>query len=263
MTDSPAFLLSKWYLDCVAEDGTAFIGYVARLRWRVLPLDYASILIRRPDGTEYTQMSLARESFQLEGSRIRWVSRHFRMEAEWTRVQRPIERELFNNDTGGIRWSCMIPLGKATITIRDRATVRGFGYVERMDLSIPPWHLPKAELRWGRFLTDTDAVVWIDWKGNRPLTLLLHNGNDVVGPVVTDDDISGGNGFQLSFAQHTILRKGPIISTTLSAIPGLAMVLPEQILRMNETKWLSSGRLAHTGSPSRTGRAIHEVVAFS
>ncbi|HYF95417.1 MAG TPA: hypothetical protein VD969_24665 [Symbiobacteriaceae bacterium] len=44
------FHLSKWYLDCVAEDGSALIGYRARLRWRSLALEYAAALVA-PAGT--------------------------------------------------------------------------------------------------------------------------------------------------------------------------------------------------------------------
>jgi hypothetical protein len=44
MNERSPFSLSKWYMDCVADDGTAFVGYHARLRWRRLTIHYASIL---------------------------------------------------------------------------------------------------------------------------------------------------------------------------------------------------------------------------
>ena len=39
-----SFLLTKWYLDCVAESGDAVILYVADLRWNALTVHYGSLL---------------------------------------------------------------------------------------------------------------------------------------------------------------------------------------------------------------------------
>jgi hypothetical protein len=39
-----SFLFTKWYLDCVAENGDAVILYVADLRWNALTVHYGSLL---------------------------------------------------------------------------------------------------------------------------------------------------------------------------------------------------------------------------
>ncbi len=44
MSKEPSFLLTKWYLDCVAESGDATVVYVADLRWNKLSLRYGSLL---------------------------------------------------------------------------------------------------------------------------------------------------------------------------------------------------------------------------
>jgi hypothetical protein len=49
-----AFRLRKWYLDVIAEDGSAFVGYWARLQWGPVRLHFASLL-RASDGSEPVQ----------------------------------------------------------------------------------------------------------------------------------------------------------------------------------------------------------------
>jgi hypothetical protein len=41
------FRLSKWYMDCVAPDGTALVAYWARLAWGMVRLRYGAALVRR------------------------------------------------------------------------------------------------------------------------------------------------------------------------------------------------------------------------
>jgi hypothetical protein len=44
LTKESSFLLTKWYLDCVAENGDAVVVYVADLRWNNLSIHCASLL---------------------------------------------------------------------------------------------------------------------------------------------------------------------------------------------------------------------------
>ena len=39
------FYLTKWYLDCIDEQGNAAIGYAASMRWRSLEVPYTSLLL--------------------------------------------------------------------------------------------------------------------------------------------------------------------------------------------------------------------------
>lgn len=55
-----SFLLSKWYLDCVADDGGVFLGYAAKLSWKGLSLNYASVLQSGPGQETKTGTTLCR-----------------------------------------------------------------------------------------------------------------------------------------------------------------------------------------------------------
>jgi hypothetical protein len=129
-------------------------------------------------------------------------------------------------------------------------------------MTVAPWRLPIRELRWGRFLTASDALVWIRWRGARPLLLLDHNGRRLSAGEVGDGGVRAA-GCSLGFGATRVLRDGPLGATVLRGVPGLRRRLPAAILGARETKWCSRGELAAPGSPPRAGWAIHEVVRFA
>ncbi len=141
--------------------------------------------------------------------------------------------------------------------------MEGLGYVEHMTLTIPPWQLPLHELRWGRFLNETNSLVWIDWKGDNPVTLVLHNGKEIQDVSVGNDSLRSAGGLCLSLKQHAIIRNGPLVSTTLSMIPGLSRIFPATILHTHERKWLSDGHLTLGDASVEKGWALHELVRFT
>ncbi len=261
-TDS-GFRLSKWYLDCVTDEGGTFIGYVASLRWKIFSLHFSSILIRHANGTVRTRTSLLPESDPCrEGQSVAWSFQPFHLDAKWDSLLKGIERTLYKTGTGEIAWSCISPLARASIRLGNSRPIEGFGYVEYMTLSIPPWQLPITELRWGRFLNRNESLVWIDWKGVQPKSLLLHNGEEAGSPSVSDTEIRGDPDIRLSLASHAVLRSGPIVSTTLSRIPGLKSILPTDVLSLHECKWLSRADLRSGTTAPSSGWAIHELVKF-
>jgi hypothetical protein len=131
-------------------------------------------------------------------------------------------------------------------------------------MSIKPWQLPIDELRWGRFLSNSDAVVWIDWIGEVKQSLLFHNGVRMNNCSITDNEIKiNGNEIVLALTEKSILREGRLVSTMLSRIPGIDKIVPAQILQTHECKWRSRGVLKKKDFPPTSGWAIHEVVRFS
>jgi hypothetical protein len=252
------FRLSKWYLDCVSEEGTAFIGYAADLHWRGVSLHYASILTRSPDGNVRTETTLRNLPLPVFHHHVtRWRVTPFAMDAEWVGLQDPVERLLLEGD-GQIQWSCCSPMAMATVNIDGVPLLHGLGYVEFLELTVAK--IPIRELRWGRFLTGTESVVWIDWKGPLRKTVVLRNGQEIANATVQDLAVEAGAALRLSLERSATIRSGPV-SSTLSQARGLTQLFPRSILRMDESKWLSRGTLH--GSPDARGWAIHELVRFS
>lgn len=257
------FHLAKWYLDCIADDGTTVIGYSARLSWKRLTLNYASYLISSPGRETETATSLFVSEFPIRrNDSIEWSCKGLDLRGSWKQRFPSVEKELLRNPDGTVRWSCIMPGAEAWMKIGD-TTVKGNGYVEFLEMTIPAWKLPIEELRWGRFVTETDSVVWIDWKGAHTLRTVFHNSVPVNTNGVDDSTVRSDDGsLILTFDRSNTLRSGPLINTALKKMPMVESILPKNVLMTDECKWLSRATLRLNGTET-TGFAIHEVVKFT
>jgi len=249
------FQLSKWYLDCVAEPGDASIVYTGQVHWGPLRLHYSSIL-ESAAGRVAFRRALRRQPEPLfDNGTLRWNCRALKSQGEWQAESEEVRETVFASEAGSIEWRCLMP--RALAWIDGRA---GLGYAEQLSMTIAPWKLPIATLRWGRFLAASDWVVWIDWLGGFTRRIVYWNGCAVSGPTVEDDAVELGGGARLGMDRATVLREGAIGATALDGIPGLRDTVPAQLLRVRECKWLSRGRLERPGQPAVEGWVVHERV---
>jgi len=264
MNKGTDFQLSKWYLDCVADNGDTFIGYSAMLHIKGIAINFTSILSHSDKSGTLTEISLRKSSFpQIKDETIHWSFPPLKIKATWHTLAQPIHQQLYETSEGSIQWSCLQPNSDADVYFGKGGHVRGKGYVEKIEMTIKPWQLPIDELRWGRFLSNTDAVVWIDWVGEAKQSLLFHNGVQMNNCSITDNEIKiNRNEKVIALTEKTILREGRLISTILSKIPGIEKIVPLKILQTHECKWCSRGILKKKDFSSTTGWAIHEVVRF-
>lgn len=249
-------------MDCVADNGDVFIGYTATLRRGGVALSYSSILLHPAGDTPRTATSLRTvRAPVVDKSTIRWNSRPLGIAGTWQALDAPVERTLLTSDTGSIQWHCLQPRARSTVVLKDGTRVAGLGYVEYLTVSVPLLRLPIRELRWGRFLSETDSMVWIDWQGSLPLSLVVHNGSELDSPAISDTVLTSGGTPVLTLGDRRILREGPLIQTALSAVPGIGRLFPSRLLHTYECKWRSRGAIAPTATAA-DGWAIHEVVQF-
>lgn len=260
----PQFLLSKWYLDGVSDEGDVFIGYAATLRWRALVIHYSSVLQRQHNETTRVNTSLQNWSAPVvEGTSVHWSSHPLGVDGIWNAAARPIELTLLESDAGSIEWRCLQPRARCQISLGAEHRLSGLGYVEHLRMSIPPWRLPINQLRWGRFLSNSDALVWIDWRGVSSVTIAFRNGEQIDHSLITDREVLlDGGSICLRLEESQVLRKGPLVGTALSVIPGIQKRLPIRTLRSYECKWLSRGSLREQRAELCSGWAIHEIVSF-
>jgi hypothetical protein len=130
-------MLSKWYLDCVSDDGDVFIGYAASLRWGKIAISYSSTLqsaFGKPPESNTTLRKSATP--RLAGSCINWSSPQLDFSGTWSALAQPIGRVLLESDTGNIEWNCLQPRARAEIFIRGKKRLAGFGYVEPPTIGI-------------------------------------------------------------------------------------------------------------------------------
>lgn len=255
------FALSKWYADCVPEQGDAIILYSAELCWRTAVIPYTSLLVHRAGCPTRTRFSLRRQHAPRETDGvIEWKSSAWRAEGSWREPGGAVHETLFDSPDGSLQWHCIAPRAAARFRIAGEELC-GWGYVEHLRLTVPPWRLPIQRLRWGRFVNPTDALVWIDWSGPYQRRVVYHNGGAVAAREIGDREVVLGDGETvLSLDAPSVLREGALGATALAMLP--ARILPARILQVREQKWLSRAVLRRPGCPDSTGMAIHEVVEW-
>jgi hypothetical protein len=259
---SSSFLLLKWYLDCIADNGDGVIVYVADLRWKAWHMRYASTL--RFSGKKVETTTSIRKCSLPESANGQIVVKlpHVAIEGVWSGFAAPIERAIFETSAGSVHWNCLQPASRVKLVLDRSREMIGFGYAECLEISVPPWKFPLNELHWGRFVTESDSLVWIDWRGPYSRRIVVHNGGELEPAVVTDSAVSSLNSHvRLALDRGLVLRSGILGDTVFSGIAALARILPASMLRVRESKWRSWGNLI---SAERTvsGWAIHEVVRW-
>jgi len=260
-TNDESFLLHKWYADCISDTGDTLIAYHGLARWKKLTICYSSLLTLIGDAPVSTQYSIKRdEEPSCEGSVVRWHSQDLGLEGMWTAIDPAYSETLFSSRAGVVNWRCLQPRASVEIRWGNGRTLSGLGYVERLEMSIPPWKLPVDELLWGRFVSRSDSLVWIDWRGPVHKRLFLHNGLRIESGNVEEHMISFGTAASLTFGQSALLRKGELGTVALAALSMIKKLLPRRILDVEETKWRS--RATFTYAEPHEGWAIHEVVKW-
>jgi hypothetical protein len=258
-----SFFLTKWYLDSVAENGDAIILYVADLRWNALTLHYRSLLTVL-GGRIATASSLRGDTLpSLQNNQIVVTLPHLGVEGTWRALRSPIQRTVFESDHGSVDWRCLQPMSQVDVLFRGSTGHVGIGYAECLTLSVLPWRLPMTELHWGRFLSERDALVWIDWRGPYQQRGVFHNGKECQVESITDSGIMfADSDARLELDRGLVLRQGRLGDTVFPGVSRLVELLPRSMLSVNECKWRSRG-LMHSSGAESSGYAIHEVVKWT
>ena len=268
----PRLRLHKWYLDVVSDDGLCVIGYWGRLEWGAVSLAYSAVLDARSDNpATRTRWRRTEEPVSRDGT-ITWSCPALAFRGEWAARAPALQRTLYNTEEGNVVWSCPQPASDARVKLDD-ATLRGTGYAEYLEMTLPPWRLPIEDLRWGRAVARDPArgdgafasVVWIRWLGPHPLTLVAVDGVEVPDAVVETDTVRAG-GTSVTLGAGRVLRDAPLVTAALRGAPELSVWAPASILGAHETKRLSPCSIVRAGDPPhaapRRGWAVHESVLF-
>lgn len=249
-----SFRLVKWYGDLTTQIGEAVILYAADLK-DPLPVHYASVLDASGHRPAFNH-SLHASTIEYDGGG--WVWKAPGVEARFSPLHRAAPIDLLDDAPGALLWHAMAPLCKTGMVLRGRH-LDGLGYLERLELTVPPWQLPLGRLIWGRLVHPEASLVWIDWQGPRSLRLVLHDGERVEGTI--DADTVSGPGFQLQIGHRKVLREGTLGRVALAGIAVVSRVAPAGFLATTERKTLARARLTR-GADVLQGWVIDEVVTW-
>lgn len=246
----------------MSEAGDAVIVYVAALSWRKLSFRYASstTVLGGEIGSRFSlRESAAPVSSDLE---ITVGLAHLGVEGRWQAIRPTIRRTVFESKEGSVEWHCLQPGSQVELRLDGAERLSGLGYAECLTVSMPPWKLPLEELHWGRFVTERDSLVWIDWRGPYRKQIVLHNGDECPVESLTESEIVlAGGTKRLRLDCGLTLRQGTLGRTVFSGMALVRKMLPKSILTVREQKWRSRGDL-HTAAGNSSGWAIHEVVKW-
>ena len=259
-----AFELSKWYADCVSEQGDATILYHAELRLGRVPLHYENLVVKEGQSPALSLYSLRRgHPPAVEGDRIEWRSPEWEARGVWSDLGSAHHEVLFESEAGSLEWNCFAPRAAACVQIGAGEPAHGWGYAEFLRLTIAPWKLPIRRLRWGRFVNATDALVWIDWSGPYNKQVVYMNGSLETAENINDDEVVlADRRASLHFEERQVIRDGQLGKTALSVFSKIGNLFPASALNIRECKWLSKAVLRRPGVPDSCGWAIHEVVEW-
>jgi len=252
-----AFQLSKWYLDCVTDSGNALIAYIGDLHWGPVSFQFSSVLRSLDQQIEQKNLLRGQSIPLITDDQVSWSSPQFGFEGIWHSDSHAVRETILESEIGSVEWHCLMPRARVCI-----GSDSGLGYVETLTMTIPPWKIPIQHLRWGRFCSVSDWIVWIDWQGEYSKQILYVNGEAVSAASIEDEQVLLRDGSRLSLDRSLVLRNGPLGTTALSSIPGVANTFPARLLQVNECKWRSRARLERPGRPSVEGWVIHEMVSW-
>jgi hypothetical protein len=248
-------------MDCVTGEGDTVILYCAELHWRGLHAAYSNLL-SAIDSQATSRSSMGRYRIECEDGRIAVELPRLQVEGEWKSAAAAVQETVFpgpdgTSPDGSALWECLQPQATVRVQLGQRE-LTGLGYLERLTLTLPPWQLPLRELRWGRFVSPTDHVIWIDWQGPYSTAFAIHNGCKRRLELVTETEVAIESG-TLRMSDSLPLRAGRLGATVLPGAPMLRRLLPRSLGNIEEHKWRSRGVL-ETASGQSEGWVIHEVV---
>lgn len=257
------FQLLKWYLDVITDDGAVVLLYQARLRWAGLRVRYAAVLLDVPQGRRVERATtLCVRPPRRDPQCVQWQNEALGVMGVWHGDAPAISRTLAAGANGAIDWSCHIPRGRATVSC-DGVTYSGTGYVECLTLGILPWQLPFRTLQWGRHVSDSHSLVWIDWAGHEPRCWVWLDGEECANAGVADSGLTGlAHDTTMHLHGARDLRKRNVLAAVAGVLPAAARRAAGPLAGMHEHKLVARSALMRNGCPVDAGWSVFERVTW-
>ncbi|NNK88746.1 MAG: hypothetical protein HKO90_10720 [Flavobacteriaceae bacterium] len=262
----PLFHLEKWYLDVVDDNSRSSIFYTARLRWFGVSFQYVEWIRFDGDKVENQAVNFRRVALpKRTNDVISWQDSKLDVMGEWTAMDGPIKAKIYDSPDGYLNWYCYQPRSKVKLMI-GKDEMEGLGYVEKLVLTAYPWHIPINHLRWGRYVSDKHALVWIQILEKSEKQWVWLDGVEIEDTFEIDDKVILNNYTKLSMYPLETLQSGRPISKALGfllkGVINYKSEINRNFVNAYAQKWLSKGHL-EINNNTDTGHVIHEWVNFS
>jgi len=256
------FKIEKFYLDCIDDSGNCFIVYWAMVEFYLVRFVYSGLIFCEKEGFTIERSSFKKIPKPVIGNTINLNHEDLKIDVSFKGIDDPISLALYKDiDNNELIWNCHHPKGYAEV-IYDGNNYKGYGYAETLVSSIKPWNLPIGELRWGRYLSDSDTLIWISWKGNYPVNKLFFNNIEYNDTIFENDIIIFGEGtYHLKFSDIHVVRKGKI-SRLFSKMAYLKIFFNRRILNTLEIKFRAKTTLSKNLLLLSNGWSLFEIVTW-
>lgn len=257
------YYIEKLYLDCIDESGNCFIIYWAKLDFSFLSLFYSGLIFSDSEGFVNEKSVFKKSERPIINESLHLYQKTLKIDGRWKRSDDPFVISLYKDDEHNeLIWNCHHPKSFAEI-IYNGKVYKGFGYAETLFLPIKPWNLPIDELRWGRFLSGTNTIIWINWKGKYLINKIFLNSVEFNDAIFKDDIISFCNGiYQLKFSEILIIRKGRLLNL-FSGISCLKYLFNRRILNAAEIKYKAKTIFSKNAVILSNGWSLFELVTWA
>ncbi len=262
------FLLDKWFLDFVGNNGEAMIIYIAKLTWHGTTVHYTChVHYNLQEGIKIRSRFRNTQPPIVKDGLITWSDEKFGIDGRWRFNGNPLKSRLIDSEEGQLNWYCLQPASNVLLRIKNKV-LEGRGYAEQLILTIPPWNIPMHELRWGHFGSNEYQLVWIEIRENSKKQWLWLNGEEMNNCIIEDDHIEiPEKNYLIKLNQEVVMESGKkiysVVEKLVEYVPGFKKIMPLQFLMANNSKWLSNGQFQKNGKTITNGIAIHECVNFN
>ena len=255
------FNFNKLYIDCIDEDGNCFIFYWAVLNWGILKINYSSVIHSSHVGRTKETTTFRKQVFPKIEDEFSFHNKKLKLHGEVNLLSPSIYEKLLNDDGKTIDWHCHHPKTNLQFSYNNN-NYSGYGYCETISMTAKPWELPIIELRWGRYLSKQNTIIWIEWIGEKPINYLFHNENKYEDAQINEQCIVFNKGVnKLEFESPDIIRNNKL-SSILKKFPFLKIFFNKKILNTNELKLKSKTTFRLNNIEVDQGWSLYEFVKW-
>jgi hypothetical protein len=256
------FKIEKLYIDCIDDRGNCFILYWAKVKFFLLRIIYSGLVFSDADGLTIEKSTLRKTIKPVINGGINFKNKFLKTSVSLKRIDDPITRSLYKeNENNELIWNCHHPKALAEINYNGRI-YKGYGYSETLFCPINPLKLPMEELKWGRFLSDSHTVIWINWKDDQPLNKIFMNGTEYNDAVFNNETIYFNDGkYKLTFSEIRSIRNNKL-SRLFSKMKFMKIFFKSRLLNSLEKKYKAKTILSENSLFLSDGWSLFETVTW-
>lgn len=305
------FRLKKWYFDAILDNGDVLYFYFIRLWIAGFGFGLVSVYLSKSDHERLRAAELVTSHIDesINGLILGKNSLHFENGNIEVEVHlRDFSLKLFYIPAEPL-WipggdgmlidrsrqitSWVVPIPAANVhgvitTPADKFKVKGKGYHDLVEMTIPPWRLPLSRLWWGRAHFNDSTVVYnrLDFDGGLPsrnyVLIRTNHENERIWPCAAGivDYPFANDPFELHMSLEEdrsllsdkittlqldhlrVIEEGPLATATRIRPQAVQNLLGRISGSPYQTRFYSKATLVIDGS-TKTGTALHELVAWN